>query len=231
MKTIGLIGGMSWESSAEYYNIINREVQKRLGGSHSAECLLYSFDFQRIETLQHDGEWGKLTAEMISVARGLKNAGADFVVICTNTMHIMAEDIEKHAEIEVLHIADATALEMRKQGIRTAGLLGTRFTMEKDFYKKRIREKFGIEVIIPSEEDMETVHGIIYSELVRGIIRDESRTKFLTIIEKLREEGAEAIILGCTEIPLLVKAEHTEIPLFSTSFIHSLAAVEKALGE
>ncbi len=228
MKTIGLIGGMSWESSAEYYRIINEEVNRRLGGVHSAKVILYSFDFAEIEELQHRGEWEKLTQVIIDAARRLENAGAEVLLICTNTMHKMFDQVQENVKIPMIHIADATAEEIKKKGLKKVGLLGTKFTMEGDFYRKRF-EKHGIETIIPSEDEREVIHRIIYDELVVGIIRDESRKKYLEIIENLKQLGAEGMVLGCTEIPLLIKQEHVDIPVFDTTRIHALKAVDFAL--
>ena len=228
MKTIGLIGGMSWESSAEYYRIINEEVNRRLGGVHSAKVILYSFDFAEIEELQHRGEWEKLTQVMIDAARRLENAGAEVLLICTNTMHKMFDQVQENVEVSMIHIADATAEEIMKKGLKKVGLLGTKFTMEGDFYRKRF-ERHGIETVIPSEDEREVIHWIIYDELVVGIIRDESRKKYLEIIENLKQLGAEGVVLGCTEIPLLIKQEHVDIPVFDTTRIHALKAVDFAL--
>ena len=228
MKTIGLIGGMSWESSAEYYRIINEEVHRRLGGVHSARVVLYSFDFAEIEELQHRGEWEKLTKIMIDAAKKLVNAGAEILLICTNTMHKMFDQVQENVEVPMIHIADATAEEIKGKGLSKVGLLGTKFTMEQDFYKK-IFEKHGIETIIPLEEEREIIHRIIYNELVVGIIRDESRNQYLKIIENLKSRGAEGVVLGCTEIPLLIKQEHVDIPVFDTTRIHALKAVDFAI--
>ena len=228
MKTIGLIGGMSWESSAEYYRIINEEVNRRLGGVHSAKVILYSFDFAEIEELQHRGEWEKLTQVMIDAARRLENAGAEVLLICTNTMHKMFDQVQENVEVSMIHIADATAEEIKNKGLKKVGLLGTKFTMEGDFYRKRF-ERHGIETVIPTEDEREVIHRIIYDELVVGIIRDESRKKYLEIIENLKQLGAEGMVLGCTEIPLLIKQEHVDIPVFDTTRIHALKAVDFAL--
>ena len=231
MKTIGLIGGMSWESSAEYYKIINETVNKKLGGVHSCENLMYSFDFAFIEKLQHEGKWEQLTKLMIEAAKNLEKGGVKLILICTNTMHKMAEDIKKHINVPLLHIADAAADKIRQKGLKKVGLLGTKFTMEQDFYRTRIEEKHNIEVIIPDGKDRQVVHEIIYNELVLGEIKQASREKYLVIINKLVKAGAEGIILGCTEIPLLVKQEDCEIPIFDTTTIHAKAAVEFALSE
>jgi len=231
MKTIGLIGGMSWESSAEYYKIINETVKARLGGLHSAQLLLYSVDFEEIETLQHAGDWQKATEFMIEAAKRVEKGGADFVLICTNTMHKMADEVQSNIGIPLLHIADAAALKITAQGLQTVGLLGTKFTMEEDFYKGRLKEKYSLDVIIPEAEDRKTVHNIIYQELCLGEIRESSREKMKTIIRTLVSEGAEGIILGCTEIPLLIEQKDSPVPIFDTTRIHAEAAVEKALAD
>jgi len=229
MKTIGLLGGMSWESSLEYYRIINQAVKRRLGDLHSAQCLMYSYDFAEIEALQHGDEWAKLTLKMIDGVRRLKTGGADFLVICTNTMHRMANEIEHATGIPLLHIADATAIAIKKKGLTTVGLLGTQFTMTGDFYRNRLMEQHGLNVVIPNEDDRETVHRIIYKELVLGEIRDESREAYLDVIKRLQLKGAKGVILGCTEIPLLVKQSDVAIPVFDTTTIHAEAAVDWAL--
>ncbi|MBN2259895.1 MAG: aspartate/glutamate racemase family protein [Clostridiales bacterium] len=230
MKTAGLLRGMSWESTLEYYRIMNEEVKERLGGSHSTKLLMYSFDFKEIEDLQHAGKWKELTAEMVSKASNLKAAGADFIVICTNTMHLMASDIENETGLKVVHIAEATGEEIVKKGLRKVGLLGTRFTMEGDFYREIIKNKYGVEVIIPEEADRKIVHDIIYNELVKGIITQESKEKYVATIDKLSDRGAEGVILGCTEIPLLIKQDDVDIVVFDTTAIHSKAAVAYALN-
>jgi len=229
MKTIGLIGGMSWESSAEYYRIINQTVQERLGSLHSAQCILFSFDFQEIEHLQHQGAWEQLTELMIRAAQRLEGAGAELLIICTNTMHKMAEEVQTSVGIPLVHIADATAKAITDKGLEKVALLGTRFTMEEDFYKKRLQEKYRLDVIIPSESDRELIDNVIYGELCRGVTHQSSREKFKAIIEKLASNGAEGVILGCTEIPLLISQQDAEIPLFDTTKIHAQAAVEMAL--
>ncbi|TCO80094.1 aspartate/glutamate racemase family protein [Marinisporobacter balticus] len=229
MKTIGLIGGMSWESSLEYYRILNETVKERLGGLHSTKSLMYSVDFEEIEILQHQNKWEELTDSMIDVAKKLKKGGADFIVICTNTMHKMASDIENKAGIEVLHIAKATGEKIVTMGIKKVGLLGTKFTMEGDFYKKILREKYDIEVGIPSKDEREIVHNIIYDELCKGEISEDSKEKYKEIINNLAMNGAEGVILGCTEIPLLIKQGDVDIPVFDTTTIHAVAAVDFAL--
>lgn len=231
MKTIGLIGGLSWESSIEYYRIINQETQKRLGGVHSARCLLYSFDFGEIEALQAAGDWDGASERMVDAARRLQSADADCIVICSNTMHLMADAVEAAAALPLIHIADATAAPIMAKGLQRVGLLGTSFTMERDFYRGRMSERFGLDVQIPNAAGRAIVHDIIYEELVRGIIRDESRRRYQTLIEGLADAGAEAVILGCTEIGLLIKPEHSALPTFDTTVLHALAAVDWALGE
>jgi aspartate racemase len=229
MKTIGLIGGMSWESSAEYYRIINETMKEKLGGLHSAKTVMVSVDFAEIEALQHEGKWDEAAQLMASAAQSLERAGADFVVLCTNTMHKLADKIQAAIHIPFLHIADATAQKVKESGIKRIGLLGTRYTMEHDFYKGRLIDKYGLEVIIPDEADRETVHCVIYDELCLGIIKPESRAHYINIMKKMTQAGAEGIILGCTEIELLVHAGDSQKPLFPTSRIHAVAAVEYAL--
>jgi len=230
MKTIGLLGGMSWESSLEYYRIINRLVKKRLGGLHSAKCLMYSVDFQEIETLQHKGLWdeaGKLLGE---AARNLQKGGADFLLICTNTMHKVAPDVQLQIDIPLLHIADPTAKSILSRGIRKIGLLGTRFTMQEDFYKGKLVHEHGLEVLTPNDADMDMIHQVIFEELCLGLIKDVSKKKYNAVIKRLEADGAEGVILGCTEIGLLVKDQDCPIPLFDTTVIHAEAAVEYALA-
>ena len=229
MKTIGLIGGMSWESSLEYYRIVNETVKEKLGGLHSCKCLMYSVDFGVIEALQHQNKWDELTKLMIEAAQNLKHGGADFIVICTNTMHKMAPEIETATGLNVLHIADVTGAAISKDQIQKVGLLGTRFTMEGDFYKKRLKDNYDIEVIIPEDTDRQIIHDIIYNELCLGIIKDDSRQKYIDIINKLCANGAEGIILGCTEIPLLIKQSDVLIPVYDTTKIHAESAVDFAL--
>ena len=229
MKKIGLLGGMSWESSLEYYRIINEEVKKKLGGTHSAQCILNSLDFREIEILQHQNSWEKLTDLMVFEANNLKKAGADFLVICTNTMHKMASEIKENTGLHVLHIADATGEAIKKAGLETIGLLGTKFTMEGDFYKKRLKDNYGIKTIIPDENDRQKIHEVIYQELVKGILNEDSRKQYLQIIYNLQKKGAQGVILGCTEIPLLITQEQSPIPIFDTTSIHSKAAVKYAL--
>ncbi|WP_273725839.1 aspartate/glutamate racemase family protein [Brucella gallinifaecis] len=230
MKTIGLIGGMSWESSQEYYRIINREVRARLGGTHSAKSLMWSMDFAEIEHLQHQGKWDELTTLMIEAAQNLEKGGADFILICTNTMHKMAADIESATSIPLVHIADPTAEKIKAAGFSTVGLLGTAFTMEQDFYKGRLSSKYGLQVLTPDDADRKTVHDIIYQELVVGKVSDESREKYRAVITRLVDRGAEAVILGCTEIMLLIGPQDSPVPVFDTTRLHAEAAVDWALG-
>ena len=229
MKTTGLLGGMSWESTALYYSHINELVKEKLGGLHSAKIAMVSVDFQEIEILQHAGEWDATGEILAKASQQIEAAGADFLLICTNTMHKVAPQIEAAIEIPLLHIADATAEWIKAEGIQNIGLLGTRFTMEQEFYAGRLKEKHGLRVILPSEEDREIVHRVIYEELVLGIVRDESRREYLRIMDDLRAQGAEGVIEGCTEIVMLVQQAHTDIPLFDTTSIHAEAAVEMAL--
>ena len=229
MKTMGLIGGMSWESTLEYYRIINETVKEKLGELHSALCLLYSFDFSDISRLQHESKWAELTELMIQAARRLEGANAKFIVICTNTMHKMADDIQDNINIPIHHIADAVGGKIVGKGQKKVGLLGTKFTMEEDFYKKRLGEKYHIEVVIPEDEERETIHNVLYNELCLGKINNSSKERFKKIIKNLEKNGAEGVILGCTEIPLLIKDEDADIPLFDTTEIHAKSAVEFAL--
>ncbi|MGN7169425.1 aspartate/glutamate racemase family protein [Paenibacillus cellulositrophicus] len=228
MKVIGLIGGMSWESSALYYRMINEEVRSRLGGLHSAKCLLYSVDFEEIERYQAEGAWEKAGEVLGQTARALEKGGADFIVICTNTMHKVVDDIQSQIQIPILHIADATAVQIKESQIQKVGLLGTKYTMEQDFYKSRL-ELTGIQVIVPDRDDREAVNKIIYEELCLGKIHQESRDYYKKVIQGLIESGAEGIILGCTEIGLLVKPEDAEVPLFDTTYIHACEAVNMSL--
>ncbi len=230
MRLIGLIGGLSWESSAEYYRIINQATQQRLGGVHSAKTLMYSFDFGEIEALQARGEWEAATRLMVDAAQRLERGGADLLLICSNTMHRMAGEVEAAVAVPLLHIADPTAARIAAAGLRRVGLLGTAFTMEQDFYKGRLSSKFGFDVLVPDAGDRQTVHRIIYDELVKGIVRPDSRDAYRRIIARLVEAGAEAVILGCTEIMLLVKPEDSPVPVFDTTTIHAEAAVDAALG-
>ncbi|UOE94658.1 aspartate/glutamate racemase family protein [Alkalihalobacillus sp. LMS39] len=229
MKTIGLIGGMSWESSAEYYRMINEETKRRRGGLHSAQCILFSVDFAEIEILQAKGKWEEAGQRLGEAALALEKAGADFIVICTNTMHKVVSQIEAYIKIPVLHIADATAAQIKIRGLRKVGLLGTSYTMEQDFYKSRIID-FGIDIVIPNENEREMINRIIYEELCLGKITKESKEVYKQVIDTLRMNGAEGIILGCTEIELLIKEEDSSVPLFDTTSIHAIAAVNKALS-
>lgn len=230
MKTIGLIGGMSWESSDLYYQILNRETQKILGGLHSSDCLIYSVDFGEIARLQHQNDWPALAKKMVSAARRLEVGGADFILLCTNTMHKLADDIQKNVNIPLLHIVDSTAEAISLKSINKVGFLGTKFSMEGDFLSGRYKSKFDIDTIIPDEIDRNDIHEIIYGELVKGIIRKESKKRYLEIIEKLIANGAKGIISGCTEIELLITPKDLEIPLFETTKLHAQHAVRLALG-
>ncbi len=229
MKTIGLLGGMSWESSVEYERIINTEVRRRLGGVHSADLLIRSYDFGAIEALQEAGDWERAGALLAADARHLQEAGADLVLLCTNTMHLVAPAIEAAIDVPFLHLADATALAVKAAGIKTVALLGTRFTMEMDFYRGHL-QSHGLDVLTPSEADRTVVHDVIYDELVQGRIRDSSRDRYQQIIDRLVGAGAEGIIAGCTEIELLVTADDVTIPYFPTTRLHALAAVDAALA-
>ncbi|MFM5848825.1 aspartate/glutamate racemase family protein [Aeromonas veronii] len=230
MKCIGLLGGMSWESTVSYYQALNRGVRAQLGGLHSARVLLNSVDFAGIERLQHAGDWPATARLLAAEARKLQDGGADFLLIGTNTMHKVAPEIEAAIDIPLLHIADATATKLRADGITRVGLLGTRFTMEQDFYKGRLQERFGLAVLVPDEAGRERVHRIIYDELCLGEIRESSRAEYLAIIEGLAAAGAEAVILGCTEIALLVGDARAAVPLYDTTAIHAEAAVALALA-
>jgi aspartate racemase len=229
MKTIGMIGGMSWESSLEYYRIINEAVKETLGGLHSAKCMMYSVDFAEIEALQREDRWQEATRAMVEAARAVEAGGADFLIICTNTMHKMAGEVQASMNIPLLHIADATAEAVQADGLKRVGLLGTRFTMEQDFYRGRLVEKHALEVLIPEPADREIVHRVIYEELVLGRTEPASKAEYLRIIAALAKAGAEGIILGCTEIGLLVSQADSSLPLFDTTRIHALAAVRYAL--
>ena len=229
MKTIGMIGGMSWESSIEYYRIVNQAVRKKLGGLHSAKSIMYSVEFAEIEELQHQNQWDKLAEIMVEVGRSLERGGADFVIICTNTMHKLYDEVQQSIKIPMLNIADATAEKIKSDGIDRIALLGTRFTMEENFYKGRLVEKYGLEVMIPSPDQMETVHRVIYDELCAGLIKPDSKHRYAAIMQDMVAEGAGGVILGCTEIGLLVKPEDSPVPLFDTTEIHARAAVDYAL--
>ncbi|QHL92084.1 amino acid racemase (plasmid) [Sphingomonas changnyeongensis] len=230
MKLIGLIGGMSWESSAEYYRILNQGVRDRFGPTASARCLLWSFNFAEIEELQRRGDWPGLTTHMVDAARRLEAGGADMLLICTNTMHRMADDVQAAVAIPLIHIADPTAERIKAAGFKTIGLLGTAFTMEHAFYKGRLADQHGLDVIVPNDEDRATVHRIIYEELVAGKVLPGSRDAYRAIIARLVQRGAEAVILGCTEIMLLVHSEDSQVPIFDTTALHAKAAIEMALA-
>ncbi|CED91390.1 aspartate/glutamate racemase family protein [Actinomyces succiniciruminis] len=230
MKTIGLIGGMSWESTVTYYQVINETIRRELGGLHSAKILLYSVDFDEIEKYQASGEWDKSAVILSDAAVRLEKAGADFIVICTNTMHKVAPQMSEHISTPIIHIAEATADKLKERGITTVGLLGTKYTMTQEFYKAKLIEA-GIDVLIPNEEDVETVNSIIYNELCLGNIRQESKTKYLAIIEKLADKGAQGMILGCTEIGLLVQQEDTDLPVFDTTLIHAEKAALSSIDD
>lgn len=230
MKTIGLIGGMSWESTVEYYRVINEAVKARQGGWHSARCVLYSVDFAEVEECQRRGLWAETGRLLVDAAQKVERAGADFLLLCTNTMHKLADEIQAGIQIPLLHIADATASGIRRAGIRRVGLLGTRFTMEENFYRGRLASQHGLAVVIPEAADRETVHRIIYDELCLGIIQPESKMRLLAVMDRLATANAAAIILGCTELGLLVQSGDGPVPLFDTTQEHALAAVELALG-
>ena len=231
MKTIGLIGGMSWESTVPYYRQINETIKERMGGLHSARIILYSVDFHDVERLQHAGNWEGAGELLARAARSLETAGADFLVLCTNTMHKVAPAIEAAVRIPLFHIADATALEIKQAGYSTVGLLGTRFTTEQDFYRGRLRDRHGLRVLIPKQEDRDLVHRVIYQELCLGKIVPESRLRYRGVMADLAAQGAQAIILGCTEISLLVDQQDSTIPLFDTTGIHARKAAELALQD
>jgi aspartate racemase len=230
VKTIGLIGGMSWESTAHYYALLNKLVNERLGGHHSAKILLYSIDFEELATRQFADEWDEAGAIVVDAAKRLECGSADFVLICANTMHIAAVQVEQAVSIPLVHIADATADRILAQGIRRVGLLGTAFTMEKGFYKERLREKYGLDVMVPCAEHRQLVHDVIFKELVKGVVNPESKAKLRGVIAGLTTAGAEGIILGCTELMMIVEQEDSPVPLFDTTTIHSEAAVELALA-
>ena len=225
MKTIGLLGGMSWESTALYYKSINEGIKARLGGLHSAKISLYSVNFEEIEKLQHQGNWDETSVILSNAAKSVEAGGADFLLICTNTMHKVASEIEAAISIPILHIADATAERLLSDGVKKVGLLGTRFTMEQDFYKSRLTEKFGIEVLVPNDDDRTVVHDVIYKELCLGEIKPSSKKQYLDIVKRLHEQGAEAVIMGCTEITLLIGQQDTSVPLYDTTAIHAEEAV------
>ena len=230
MKTIGLLGGMSWESTLTYYTRINTGIRDALGGLHSAEIILYSVEFAAIERLQNLGQWDKAGERLADAAKKIESVGADCLLICTNTMHKVAQEVEAAISIPLLHIADATALAVKNRQMTGVGLLGTRFTMEDDFYRGRLEEKFGINVYIPEDEERAMVHRVIYDELCCGTFSGDSRKAFTHVIKSLADKGAQAVILGCTEISLLVQQQDTSIPLFDTTAIHADAAVQFALS-
>jgi aspartate racemase len=229
MRTIGLVGGMSWESSSEYYRLLNQAVRERLGGLHSAECVMWSVDFAEIEELQRSGDWDEAARRLAELAERLERAGAECLVLCTNTMHRLADDVQAAIDIPLLHIADATAARVKAAGIDRVGLLATRYTMEQDFYRGRLAERHGLEVLIPAEPDLSLVHTIIYEELCRGRVLDRSRQAYRRVISDLEHAGAEGIIYGCTEIDLLVGPDDASVPVFDSTRIHVEAAVEWAL--
>lgn len=229
MKTIGMTGGMSWESTLSYYKAINEGVKAALGGLNSAQICLYSVNFEPIEKLQHEGKWDETAQLLAQAAKSVEAGGADFLLICTNTMHKVAPEIEAQISIPILHIADATAKQLQQDGIERVGLLGTRFTMEQEFYKGRLQQQFGIDVLIPDAEQRQQVHRVIYEELCLGTIRPESRAQYVEIVEDLHRRGAQAVILGCTEIALLIQQHDTDVPLYDTTKIHAEQAVQLAL--
>lgn len=231
MQVIGVLGGMSWESTQSYYRALNEGVKQVLGGFHSAKIVLVSVDFAEIETLQQRGDWDKAGELLASAAQNVERAGADFLLLATNTMHKVAPAIEQAIGIPLLHIADATAEQLQQDGITRVGLLGTRFTMEQAFYKARMQDAFGIEVIVPNDTERETVHRIIFDELCQGKINSDSRERYLGIIESLQQQGAQAVILGCTEIALLIEQAHTHVPLYDTTALHASRAVARALKD
>jgi aspartate racemase len=230
VRTLGLIGGMTWHSTVDYYRLINKGVHERLGGSHSAELLLLSIDFEPVEEMQGRGDWAGMGRLMASWAKRLEGAGAEGLLICTNTMHRLAGDVESTVKIPLIHIADATAVAVKKAGMSTVALLGTRYTMELDFYRGRLEQEHGLKVLIPEEPGRTAVHDIIYRELAFGDVREESRRTYVAIIEELKRRGAQGVILGCTEIPLLVKEKDSPVPVFDTTALHAAAAVDFALG-
>ena len=230
MKTIGLLGGMSWESTLPYYRHINEAVRERLGGLHSARLVLYSLDFHEIEALQRQGDWAAAGTLLADAARRLESAGADFLLLCTNTMHKVADAIEAASALPLLHIADPTAAAIQAAGLQRVGLLGTRFTMEQPFYRQRLEDRHGIQVLVPDEPDRAEVHRVIYEELCRGVVSEASRQAYRQVISHLVARGAQAVILGCTEIGLLVRADDAEVPLFDTCVLHAQAAAERALS-
>ncbi|MBZ5488127.1 aspartate/glutamate racemase family protein [Halomonas aquamarina] len=230
MQVIGVLGGMSWESTQSYYRALNEGVKQALGGFHSAKIAMVSVDFAEIETLQQQGDWDKAGELLADAARSVERAGADFLLLATNTMHKVAPAIEGAVGIPLLHIADATAERLQQDGVTRVGLLGTRFTMEQDFYKARLQENFGIDVVVPDEVERESVHRIIFDELCQGVINDDSRKRYLEIVDSLHAQGAQAVILGCTEIALLIEQAHTDVTLYDTTALHASTAVARALN-
>ncbi|MFK7864709.1 MAG: aspartate/glutamate racemase family protein [Pseudohongiellaceae bacterium] len=231
MKTIGMLGGMSWESTVSYYQQLNRGIKQRLGGLHSAKVVMLSIDFAEIEKLQHAGDWKRAGEALANAAHSIEAGGADFLLICTNTMHKVAAQVEEAISIPLLHIADATGEQLLQDGRRKVGLLGTAFTMEQEFYKGRLAEKFNLEVITPNSEDRKLIHDVIYNELCLGKVSEDSRYRYLEIIERLKAQGADSIILGCTEIALLVEQCHTDAPLYDTTTLHAQGAINFALAD
>lgn len=231
MKTVGLLGGMSWESTLQYYRLLNQGINKKMGGLHSAKIAMVSVDFQPLEILMQQGEWTELGERLAGAAQKIEKAGADFLLICTNTMHKVAGIVSEAVDIPLLHIADATAERIKAENIQTVGLLGTRFTMEEEFYRGRLLEKHGLTLVIPSPKDRKIVHDVIFEELCQGTIRTESRKDYLRIIDTMHQQGAEAVIEGCTEIGMLVNQDHTTIPLFDTTTLHVEQAVRFALAD
>ncbi len=231
MKTIGLIGGMSWESTVTYYQVVNRFVGEALGGLHSARVVMHSVEFHEVQALQHQGRWHEAGALLADAARSVERAGADFLVLCTNTMHMVSPQIEAAVDVPLLHIADATASRVVERGVRTVGLLGTRFTMEEDFYKGRMQRRHGLEVLVPAEDDRALVHRVIFEELCRGHVEAASRAELCRIVDEMQREGAAGVVLGCTELGLLLRPEDAEAPLFDTAHVHAEAAARLALAE
>ena len=230
MKTVGLKGGMSWESTSEYYKKINEGIKEQLGGFHSGKILMYSFDFDEIEALQHKNQWDELTEMLVDAGTRLKKAGADFLAICTNTMHKVADEVAEKTGLKVLHIADVTAEAIIQKNKNIVGLLGTDFTMSEDFYKKRLNDKYNIEVMIPEKMERERVHRVIYDELCCGIVKSQSKAEFITIINNLKDKGAEGVILGCTEIPMLIEQKDLDIRVFDSMKLHADAIVKEMLN-
>lgn len=230
VKTVGMIGGMSWESTVSYYKALNEGIKAELGGLHSAKICLYSVDFSEIEALQHQGKWDETAVILSKAAQSVEAGGADCLLICTNTMHKVAPQIEANITIPILHIADATAEQLLSDGVTKVGLLGTRFTMEQDFYKRRLVDQFGIEVLVPNEDDRDVIHSVIYEELCQGVVNAESRERYLDVVDRLASQGAQAVILGCTEIALLINQSHTNVPLYDTTKIHADYAVKWAIS-